>query len=243
MARRRAEERIPLAEKEAEALEIQIDKHREKLAELSEKFRQELSGLDEELGIVKDALEKIPRLRKKYEALDIGRILEEDGQEAALKAELEGERQLRERLMREYADISAQYADRESALKLGFEGWKAARGKRIVEIGEAYNTQITRLMASTQEELSGIEESFAEREAAFQNQISDLKERIASADKGLAVSSHLNPYQNEINSVRTELARLRSEERALEASEKSAQAQVDAAVKDGQYAQDALSRD
>ena len=242
-ARRRAEERIPLAEKEAEALEIQIDKHREKLAELSEKFRQELSGLDEELGIVKDALEKIPRLRKKYEALDIGRILEEDGQEAALKAELEGERQLRERLMREYADISAQYADRESALKLGFEGWKAARGKRIVEIGEAYNTQITRLMASTQEELSGIEESFAEREAAFQNQISDLKERIASADKGLAVSSHLNPYQNEIDSVRTELARLRSEERALEASEKRAQAQVDAAVKDGQYAQDALSRE
>ena len=242
-ARRRAEERIPLAEKEAESLEIQIDKHREKLAELADKYRQELSGLDEELGIVKDALEKIPRLRKKYEALDIGRIIEEDGEEPALKAELDGERQLRERLMREYADISAQYADRESALKLGFEGWKAARGKRIVEIGEAYNTQITRLMASTQEELSGIEESFAEREAAFQNQIADLKERIASADKGLAVSSHLNPYQNEIDSVRTELARLRSEERALEASEKRAQAQVDAAVKDGQYAQDALSRE
>ena len=242
-ARRRAEERIPLTEKEAEALEIQIDKHREKLAELSEKYRQELSGLDEELGIVKDALEKIPRLRKRYEALDIGRIIEEDGEEAALKAELDGERQLRERLMREYADISAHFADRESALKLGFEGWKAARGRRIVEIGESYNTQITRLMASTQEELSGIEESFAEREAAFQNQISDLKERIASADKGLAVSSHLNPYQNEMDSVRTELARLRSEERALEASEKSAQAQVDAAVKDGQYAQDALSRE
>jgi hypothetical protein len=242
-SRRRAEERIPLAEKEAESFEIQIDKHKEKLAELADKYRQELSGLDEELGIVKDALEKIPRLRKQYEALDIGRIIEEDAQEPALKAELEGERQLRERLTREYADISAKYADQESALKLGFEGWKAARGRRIVEIGEAYNTQITKLTGSTQEELSGIDASYAERETAFQNQIADLKERIASADKGLAVSSHLNPYPKEIDSVRTELARLRSEERALEASEKSAQAQVDAAVKDGQYAQDSLARE
>ena len=242
-ARRAAEERIPLAEKEAEALEIQIDKHKEKLAELAEKYRQELSGLDEELGIVKDALEKIPRLRKRYDALDIGRIIEEDGQEDALKAELEGERQLRERLTREYTDISAKYADQESALKLGFEGWKAARSKRIVEIGEAYNTQISRLMASTQEELSGIDASYAEREAAVQNQIADLKERIASADKQLAVAAHLDPYQNEIENIRTELARLRSEDRVLETSEKSAQAQVDAAVKDGQYAQDRLARE
>ena len=36
---------------------------------MAEKYRQELSGLDEELGIVKDALEKIPRLRKRYDAL------------------------------------------------------------------------------------------------------------------------------------------------------------------------------
>lgn len=242
-ARRRAEERIPLAEKEAENLEVQIDKHKGKLLELEEKYRQELSGLDEELGIVKDALEKIPRLRKKYEALDIGRIIEEDAQEPALKAELEGERQLRERLTREYADISAKYADQESALKLGFEGWKAARSKRIIEIGEAYNTQISKLMCSTQEELSGIDASYAEREAAVQNQITDLKERIASADKQLAVSAHLDPYQNEIENIRSELAKLRSEDRALEASEKSAQAQVDAAVKDGQYAADRLARE
>ena len=192
---------------------------------------------------MKDALEKIPRLRKKYEALDIGRIIEEDAQEPALKAELEGERQLRERLTREYADISAKYADQESALKLGFEGWKAARSKRIIEIGEAYNTQISKLMCSTQEELSGIDASYAEREAAVQNQITDLKERIASADKQLAVSAHLDPYQNEIENIRSELAKLRSEDRALEASEKSAQAQVDAAVKDGQYAADRLARE
>lgn len=242
-SRRRAEERIPLAEKEAETLEVQIDKHKGKLLELEEKYRQELSGLDEELGIVKDALEKIPRLRKQYDALDIARIIEEDAQEPALKAELEGERQLRERLMREYADISAKYADQESALKLGFEGWKAARSKRIIEIGEAYNTQISRLMASTQEELSGIDEAYKERESALQNQIADLKERIASADKQLAVSAHLDPYQNEIENIRSELAKLRSEDRALDASEKSAQAQVDVAVKDGQYAQDRLTRE
>ncbi|MBQ6198536.1 MAG: ATP-binding protein [Bacteroidales bacterium] len=242
-SRRRAEERIPLAEKEAEALEVQIDKHREKLAELADKYRQELSGLDEELGIVKDALEKIPKLRKKYEALDIARIIEEDGQEEALKAELEGERQLRERLTREYADISAKYADRESALKLGFEGWKAARSRRIIEIGEAYNGQIAKVIEALQQELGSIEEAFSERELALKNQLTDLRERLASADKQLAVSAHLRPYQTEMENIRTELARLRSEDRALEASEKSAQAQVDAAVKDGQYEQDRLARE
>ena len=242
-ARRSAEERIPLAGKEAEALEIQLDKHKEKLSELAEKYRQELSGLDEELGIVKDALEKIPKLRKKYEALDIARIIEEDGQEQALKAQLEGERQLRERLTKEYADISAKYADRESALKLGFEGWKAARSKRIVEIGEAYNVHIAKVIDATQTELSGINESFKERETALQNHLTDLRERLASVDKQLAVSAHLTPYQTEMENIRTELARLRSEDRALEASEKTAQAQVDAAVKDAQYAQDRLARE
>ena len=242
-ARRSAEERIPLAEKEMEALEIQRDKHKEKLSELMEKYRQERSGLDEELGIVKDALEKIPKLRKKYEALDITRIIEEDGQEPAFKAQLEGERQLRERLTKEYADISAKYADREAALKLGFEGWKAARSKRIVEIGEAYNVQIAKVIAATQEELSGIDEAFQEREAALQSQLADLRERLASADKQLAVSAHLTPYRTEMENIRTELARLRSEDRALEASEKSSQAQVDAAVKDAQFAQDRLARE
>lgn len=242
-ARRSAEERIPLAEKEAEALEIQLDKHKEKLSELAEKYRQELSGLDEELGIVKDALEKIPKLRKKYEALDIARIIEEDGQEAALKAHVEGEQQLRERLTKEYADISAQYADREAAMKLGFEGWKAARSKRIVEIGEAYNVQIAKVMEALQQELGSIEEVFSERELALKNQLADLRERLASADKQLAVSAHLDPYHNEIENIRTELAKLRSEDRALEASEKSAQAQVDSAMKDAQYAQDRLARE
>ena len=242
-ARRSAEERIPLAEKETEAFEIQIDKHKEKLSELVEKYRQELSGQDEELGIVKDALEKIPKLRKKYEALDIARIIEEDGQEPALKAQMEWERQLRERLTKEYTDISAKFADREAALKLGFEGWKAARSKRIVEIGEAYNVQIDKVIATTQEELSGIDEAYKEREAALQNQLVDLRERLASADKQLAVSAHLTPYQMEMESIRTELTKLRSEGRALEASEKSAQAQVDAAVKDAQYAQDRLARE
>ena len=242
-ARRSAEERIPLAEKEAEALEIQLNKHKEKLSELAEKYRQELSGLDEELGIVKDALEKIPKLRKKYEALDIARLIEEDGQEPALKAQVEGERQLRERLTKEYADISAQYADREAAMKLGFEGWKAARSKRIVEIGEAYNVQIAKVMEALQQELGSIEEVFSERELALKNQLADLRERLASADKQLAVSAHLDPYHNEIENIRTELAKLRSEDRALEASEKSAQAQVDAAVKDAQYAQDRLARE
>ena len=242
-AKRYAEERIPLAEKEMEALEIQLDKYKEKLSELAEKYRQERSGLDEELGIVKDALEKIPKLRKKYEALDITRIIEEDGQEPALKAQLEGEQQLRERLTREYADISAKYADREASLKIGFEGWKAARSKRIVEIGEAYNAQIAKVIAGAQTELAGIGEAFAEREAALQNQISDVRERIASADKQLAVSAHLTPYQTEMENIRTELARLRSEDRALKASEKTAQAQVDAAVKDAQYAQDRLARE
>ena len=165
-ARKFALERIPLLDKQVEDTEVLQQKCRDKLAELQDKFNHELSALEQELGALNDRLDRIPKLRKKYEELGIQALIEEDGQESALQVSLESARALRERLTREYADITAKYKDRERELRLGFDAWRAARQGRKVEIGAALNAQIQKLSEALQAGLSSVEEAYRERVAA-----------------------------------------------------------------------------
>ena len=232
-ARRFALEQIPLMEKAAEDLEVQQLKCKEKLSELEDKFSHERAGLEQELGALNDKLEKIPKLRKKYEGIQA--LIEEDGQEPALQASLESALSLRERLTREYADITAGYRDRERELKLGFEAWRAAREGRKVEIGAALNAQLQKLSESLAAGISGVEEAFRERISAQESVLSDLRERVAAEDKRLALSAHLSPYAKEMDAARDELARLGGERERLEASAKTQEARIDALMQEGQF--------
>ena len=242
-ARRYAKERIPLLEKQVEDTEVLQQKCKEKLADLQDKFNHELSSLEQELGALNDKLEKIPKLRKKYEALGIQVLIEDDGQETALRASLESAQSLRTRLTSEYADITAKFKDRERELRLGFDAWHAARKGRKVEIGAALNTQVQKLSEALQAGLSGIEDTFRERVSAQESLVSDLKERMAAQDKALALSAHLSPYAEEIKAAQAELSRLNGEKGRLEASAKTQEARVEALVQEGQFQQHREARE
>ena len=242
-ARRDALERIPLLEKQVEDTEVLQQKCREKLAELQDKFNHELSALEQELGALNDKLDKIPKLRKKYEGLGIQAIIEEDGQEPALQASLESARTLRERLTREYADITAKYKDRERELRLGFDAWRAARQGRKVEIGAALNAQIQKLSEALQAGLSGVNEAYRERVTAQESLVSDLKDRIAAEDKQLALAAHLSPFAQEMQAARAEQSRLAGEKGRLEASVKTQEARIEALMQEGQFQQHRETRE
>ena len=236
-ARRYAQERIPLLEKQVEETEVFELKCKEKLADLQDKYNHELSALDQEIGALNDKLEKIPKLRKKYEGIGIQTIIEEDGQEPALKASLESAQALRSRLTQEYADITTKYKDREREMRLGFDAWRAARQGRKVEIGAALNAQIQKLSEALQAGLSGVEEAFAERVLAQEGLVADLKERIAAQDKQLALASHLSPFVEEIKAAQAELSRLSGEKGKLEASVKTVEARIKGLEQEGQFQQ------
>ena len=241
-ARRYAKEHIPLLEKQAEDQEIELNKHKEKLADLVDKFNHELSVLEQEYGAVKDKLDRIPDLKKKYQQLNIQELIEEDGREAALKAALDSALQLKHRLTREYEDISAKYADRERELNLGFGAWKSARESRKIEIGAALNEQMQKVADAFRLEMSAIEDAFREREEAVRSQLEDLSERIGEADKQLSLSGLLAPYAAEIEASKAELSRLGGEERTLKASEKEMLSRIDAATKEAQMQQGVKAR-
>ena len=236
-ARRYAQERIPLLDKQVEETEVLQLKCKEKLADLQDKYNHELSSLDQEIGALNEKLEKIPKLRKKYEVLGIQALIEEDGQESALKVSLESAESLRSRLTREYADITAKYKDREREMRLGFDAWRAARQGRKVEIGAALNAQIQKLSEALQAGLSGVEEAFAERVLAQEGLVADLKERIAAQDKQLALSAHLSPFVEEIKAAQAELSRLSGEKGKLEASVKTVEARIKGLEQEGQFQQ------
>ena len=236
-ARRYAQERIPLLDKQVEETEVFELKCKEKLADLQDKYNHELSALDQEIGALNDKLEKIPKLRKKYEGIGIQTIIEEDGQEPALKASLESAQALRSRLTQEYADITTKYKDREREMRLGFDAWRAARQGRKVEIGAALNAQIQKLSEALQAGLSGVEEAFAERVLAQEGLVADLKERIAAQDKQLALASHLSPFVEEIKAAQAELSRLSGEKGKLEASVKTVEARIKGLEQEGQFQQ------
>ena len=236
-ARRYAQERIPLLDKQVEETEVLQLKCKEKLADLQDKYNHELSSLDQEIGALNEKLEKIPKLRKKYEGLGIQALIEEDGQESALKVSLESAESLRSRLTREYADITAKYKDREREMRLGFDAWRAARQGRKVEIGAALNAQIQKLSEALQAGLSSIEDAFAERVSAQEGVVADLKERIAAQDKQLALSAHLSPFVEEIKAAQAELSRLSGEKGKLEASVKTVEARIKGLEQEGQFQQ------
>lgn len=242
-ARRIAEESIPLLEKQAEELEVEQKKRSEKLAHLQEKYAGELSSLEQELGVVKEKLDKMLGLKKKYEQLGIQEIINEDGQESAIKTMLESAVRLKERLTREYADISAKYADREHELKLGFSAWKAARDERKVEIGAAYNAQMEKVEHTLRAELEGLDNAFRERENTLRARVEDAYDRMNDADKQLALAAHLAPFASEIEAARSELNRLNGEGKALDASVKEAKVRLDAEVQEGRYREDAVVRE
>ena len=236
-ARRYALEQIPLLEKQVEETEVLEQKCKEKLEELQGKYNHELSSLEQELGALNDKLEKIPKLRKKYETLGIQTLIEEDGQEPALKASLESAQALRSSLTKEYADITAKYKDRGRELRLGFDTWCAARQGRKVEIGSALNAQVKKLSEALQAGLSGIEEAFRERVSAQQTLVADLQERMAAQDKELALSAHLSPFSQEIKAAQEERSRLFGEKGKLEASVKTVEAQIKGLEQEGQFQQ------
>ncbi len=242
-ARRDALERIPLLEKQVEDTEVLQQKCKEKLADLQDRFNHELSALEQELGALNDKLERIPKLRKKYEVLGIQSIIEEDGQELALRASLESAQALRTRLTSEYADITAKYKDRHRELQLGFDTWHAARKGRKVEIGLALNTQIQKLSEALQAGFSAIEDAFQERVSAQEGLVSDLKDRMAAQDKELALSAHLSPFTQEIQATQAELTRFASEKGSLEASVKTQEARIEALVREGQFQQHTQARE
>lgn len=242
-ARRDAGERIPLLEKQAEDTEIELNKHREKLSDLQEKFNGDLAGLEQELGVVKDKLDRIPVLKKKYQQLGIQELIEEDGREPALKVQLESAMALKDRLTREYADISAKYAALEREKRLGFEAWKSAREGRKVEIGAAFNEQMQKTAESLRAELSAVEEAFREREESVRGQLEDLSRCIGEADKQMALSGVISPYAAEIEAARAQLSRLSGEDRALAASAKEAGARIESAVKEAQMRRGSLERE
>ncbi|MBQ7422358.1 MAG: ATP-binding protein [Prevotella sp.] len=242
-ARRYSQERIPILEKQVEDTEVLQQKCRDKLSELQEKYSHELSSLDQEIGALSDKLEKIPKLRKKYEGIGIQALMEEDGQEKALQASLESARALRSRLTREYADIAAKYKDREREMRLGFDAWRAARQERKVEIGAALNAQLRKLSEAHEAGLSGVEEAFRERVSAQESLVLDLKERMAAEDKALALAAHLSPFADEIKAAEATLSRLSGEKGRLEASVKTQEARIEALVQEGQFHQHREARD
>ena len=242
-ARRYAKEQIPLLEKQLEETEVLQLKCKERLADLQDKFNQELSSLEQELGALNDKLERIPKLRKKYEVLGIHALIEEGGQEPALHSSLESAQSLRERLTREYADITAKYKDRERELRLGFEAWRTARQGRKVEIGEALNEQLGKLSEALQAGLSGVEEAFRERVSAQESLLTDLQERMAAEDKQLALSAHLSPFAQEIRAAQAELSRLAGEKGRLEASSRAQEARIEALTQEGQFQQHREARE
>ncbi|MBO7070741.1 MAG: ATP-binding protein, partial [Bacteroidales bacterium] len=242
-ARRYAQEHIPLMEKQAEDKEIELNRHKEKLSELQDKFNHELSSLEQEYGALKDKLDRIPELRKKYEQLKIQELIEEYGREPALKAQLESACALKDRLTREYADISAKYATVEREQRLGFDAWKAAMEGRKVEIGAAYNNQMQKVADTLRAELGAIEEAFLEKEEAVRGQLEDLTERIGESDKQLTLAGMLAPYASEIAAARAELSKFNGEDRALKASEKEMQARIDAATKEALMQQSERERE
>ena len=204
---------------------------------MQDKFNKELSALEQEYGAVKDKLDRIPELKKKYQQLKIQELVEEDGREPALKAQLESLQPLRERLTREYTDISAKYAALEREQRHGFDAWKSAMERRKVEIGAAYNNQMQKVAETLRTEMSAIEEAFREREEAVRGQLEDLAERIGEADKQLTLAGMLMPYASEIEAAKAELSKLSGEDRALKASEKEMQARIDATTKEAQMQQ------
>lgn len=242
-ARHYAEEHIPLLEKQAEEKEIDLNKHREKLSELQDKYSRELSSLEQEYGVLKDKLDRIPDLKKKYQQLKIQELIEEDGREPALKVQLESARALKERLTREYADISSKYAILEREQRLGFDSWKAAMEGRKVEIGGAYNEKMQKAAEILRIELDAIENGFREREESVRGLIEDLSRRVWEADKQMALSALLSPYAAEIEAARSELSRLSGEDRALKASEKEMQVRIETATKEAQMQQGNLARE
>jgi len=233
-ARRYAQERIPLLEKQVEETEVLQQKCRDKLSELQDKFSHELSSLEQELGALNDKLEKIPKLRKKYEGLGIQALIEEDGQEKALQASLESARALRSRLTREYADITAKFEDRKRELKLGFDK---------VEIGAALNVQMRKLSEALEAGLSGVEEAFGERVGAQESLVQDLKERMAAEDKALALTAHLSPFAEEMKAAEGELSHLSGEKGRLEASVKAQEARIETLSQEGQFNQHREARE
>ena len=242
-ARRYAQERIPLLDRQVEETEVLQQKCKDRLADLQDKFNHELSALEQELGALNDKLDRIPKLRKKYEGLGIQTIIEEDGQEPALQASLESAQALRDRLTREYADITAKYKDHERELKLGFDTWRAAREGRKVEIGAALNAQIQKLSEALQAGLSGVDEAFRERVSAQESLLTDLQERMAAADKQLALAAHLSPFSQEIQAARDEQSRLAGEKGRLEASAKTQEALVEKLMQEGQFQQHREARE
>ena len=242
-ARRAALERIPLLEKQVEDTEILQQKCKEKLSGLQDKFSRELSSLEQELGAVNDKLEKIPKLRKRYEELGIQALIEEEGREPALRASLESAEALRSSLTREYADITAKYRDRERELRLGFDAWRAARQGRKVEIGAALNAQIRKRSESLQAGLSAIDEAFRERVSAQETLVADLQARMAEADKKLALSVHLSPFAQEMEAARREMVRLDGEKGRLEAAIRAQEAGIEVLTQQWQSEQHREARE
>lgn len=231
----KAQEQLPLDEKELQNIQEQTKKIGNKIRETQEAFEKEKDLINRHIGELEGKLRTIRDKKKKYDSLHIEVLLEQAKSEPVLKHSLEQEQMVYNSLVKKYLDIEDKYQIQKLAiehahnafeislkeelnyernqLQMQREKLTAAKDKELKRARNEYNNELTRIdesiVALTQERVQ-LQETITKIQYShpFEEQRRTAQEELQNLD--IAVQSG----EARIQAIDSEIARLRSEANA-----------------------------
>lgn len=215
-AERVSREKLPLLETKITELTEELEKQKRLLTELQQKYDAEKSTLNQEQGVVNANLKRLKERKEYYATQQIESVMQRCSKEAALKVELENQKERLQELTAQFNDVTSKYKALYQNIQNRLEAFRQVQKERILQAGAEKQKTGERLLQEYNTQRTETEEAFAEKIAGAVGRIDALKTEQSDVEKELLKLKYLEPYKEEKEALRVQLNELQLKEKELQ---------------------------
>ncbi len=194
-------ERLPLIEADIQDKVVEKERQERLSGEVKQKFDQEKSSLNQEQGVVNDALKRLKERREFYILRKIDEILNRSAKENQLGQELEALKYKRAELTAKYNDVTSRFKALVQAEKAGLESFLQSQKAREQELREKKLQAEGRMMEELYSRKRQVDESFGEALAMAGEKVESIRKERENCEKELLKLNLSEPFKEKIKAV------------------------------------------
>lgn len=226
-AERTSREKLPLIDESIEELNREQERQKRLQAELYDKFNKEKDCLNNDLGAVKNNLNRLKECRDYYVKNNIDEVIERCQKEPGLKAHLEGLKDQLNELTSRFTDITTKYQKLRTNITNRLDAFSQAQKECILDAKEKKQNTDERLLAELTSANKSIEAMFADKIANANAKIDAIKAEQHDCEKELFGLKFLKPFQKEKNNLEQQINSLNLQEKDLEGKIATLKAEIE----------------
>ena len=234
-ADRVARESLPRVEASEAKHQCELQRFERLIAEQKQKYDKEKEDIDKSLGEVESKLKDIRTKRKKYEQIQIDKVLSRVENEPNVRLNLDSFRKQKDALTREYDNLNEKYELLQNQLRNDFQAFEINCKSRISILAEQCLKLREGIMKSKQQRSDELRAAQEAALAAVNEHADDLKHQERNLETELLRLQYFRPLGEEIDASEERLREMKASEAVLRTQVKTYDLQIEQLMKDYEF--------